>query len=476
MTTSLAFLSINELTDRYRSGELSPLAVTGKMLERIDALNPQLNAFRTVTRERALNAAEAADRRWRAGNPMGPLDGVPVSVKDTLMVRGEAFRRGSKATSAAPVDQNAPVVDRVLEQGAVLLGITTTPEFGAGPITISPLTGVTRNPWNLAMNSGGSSGGAAASVAAGLCYAALATDAGGSIRIPANFCGVVGMKATGGRIPSYPPNVAGALSVPGAITRSVADATLMLKILAQPDARDAEAADAPPQGWLDGVSRSIAGSRVAVTTDLGYAEDVDPEVAAAVRQAADLLAAQGVEVVEAHPAIANPIATFNTLFRSGFGYALRAFGPEQLNVVGEQLRDTAARGSLVTLHEYLDAQDQRRALGRAFAEFFQEYDLLLTPMTSVTAFAADRWVPERFEGKAEPRAWTPFGYPVNLTQCPAATLPCAFSRAGLPIGLQIIGPRYGEEQVLRMALSYEKARNFRQAPPPAAVVEESVSA
>ncbi|MEX0758845.1 MAG: amidase [Tistlia sp.] len=466
MSPSLPFLSIQQLSALYRTREVSPVEVTRQLLERISALNPQINAFVATTENRAQAAAAASEMRWRQGAPLGPLDGVPITVKDTLMVEGEPFRRGSRATSSAPVAESAPVVDRVLEQGAVLLGITTTPEFGAGPITISPLTGITRNPWDTGMNSGGSSGGAAASVAAGLCYAGLATDAGGSIRIPANFCGAVGLKATGGRVPTYPPNVAGALAVPGAITRDVADAALMLAVLAQPDARDAELAAPTQDNWLAAPAGGLKGCRVAVTTDLGYAEQVDPEVAGAVRRAAQVIAGLGAEVVEADPGVVDPIETFNTLFRSGFAYALRSFGPEQLALVGEQLRDAARRGAAIDLNTYLEAQDQRRALGRAFARFFQDYDLLLTPTTSVTAFAADRWVPESFEDRADPRAWTPFGYPVNLAQCPAITLPCGFSKAGLPIGLQIVGPRFGEATVLALAQAYEKARGIEVGAPP----------
>jgi len=467
MNKELPFLSIGELSRLYASGDVSPIEVTKSILRRIESIDGLINSYTTVTESLALESAARSELRWRTGDPLGLLDGVPVSVKDTLMVCGVPHRRGSRATSSEPAGSSAPAVERALEQGAVLLGVTTSPEFGAGPITISPLTGVTRNPWNTAMNSGGSSGGAAASIAAGLGYAALATDAGGSIRIPAGFCGVVGMKPTGGRVPAWPANVAGNLSSPGAITRSVADAALMLGILAKPDARDVECSPPPPKDWLDLSTHRLDGLRIALSTDLGYARRVDPEIAAAVRRAGAAIEGLGAQVVESHPEIDDPIRIFNTLFKAGFGYALRGFGTDQMALIGDVLRDVAEQGRKVSLHTYLEAQDARRALAAAFARFFERFDLLLTPMVSVTACAADRWVPEEFEQFEDPRAWTPFGYPVNLIQSPAITLPCAMSDSGLPIGLQIIGPRFSEARVLALAAAYESVRGLKLGEPAA---------
>lgn len=444
-------MGINALRAEYTNGTLTPMQVIETMLDEIGRLNPVINCYTTVIRETALAQARESTERWRNNAPLGLLDGVPISVKDTLMVQGVPFRRGSRATSEELMAQNAPVVDRVLEQGAVVLGITTTPEFGVGPITISPLTGITRNPWDLSKNSGGSSGGAAASVASGLACIALATDAGGSTRIPAGFCGVVGLKPTGGRLPTYPPNVAGALSCPGVIARSVHDASMVLQTLARPDSRDAEMMDAPPSDWLELRPGRAEDLRTAVTTDLGYAPRVSADVSDLVGNAVDRLRAAGVAVETTHPKIDNPIEIFNTLFRAGFGYALRNFTDDQYAAIDETLRATVTKGREITLHQYLEAQDARRALAATFARFFEEYDVLLTPMTSVPAFDADRWVPDSFQDMEDPRAWTPFGYPVNLIQCPAATIPCGLSKDGLPIAIQVIGPRFGEDKVLAMA-------------------------
>ncbi len=459
MSDEIAGLSTGALRARFAARTLRPSEAVELLLARIERYDRVVNSFTCVTAERARRAALESDRRWAEGRPLGPLDGLPFSAKDTLMVEGVAFRRGSRATSEAPAAASAPVVARMLEGGACLLGVTTTPEFGVGPITISPLTGITRNPWDPSRNAGGSSGGAAAGVAAGFCPLALATDAGGSTRIPSGFCGVVGIKPTGGRVPTWPPNVAGALSAPGMIARTVEDAAFLLETVARPDCRDVEAMPPPPAGWLER-PQGIAGLRVALSLDLGYAPRLDAEVAAAVRAAADRLADLGVEVVEADPSIVPPLETFNTLFRAGFGYALRGFTEAQRALVGDTLLEAAERGARISLHDYLAAQDARRDLAARFADFFQDYDLLLTPMTSVTAFAAERWVPEGFEDLGDPRAWTPFGYPVNLIQSPAMTLPCGFSSTGLPIGLQIIAPRFGEAAMLALARAYEAARGL----------------
>jgi aspartyl-tRNA(Asn)/glutamyl-tRNA(Gln) amidotransferase subunit A len=455
-TDEIAFMSASELVRRYADGSLSPVEAAKAAISRIEAHNEKINAFALVDRERALRTAGESETRWRRKEPLGPIDGVPLSVKDTLMVKGYPFRRGSRATATDPVKESAPIVDRAFEAGGIMLGITTTPEFGAGPITISPLTGITRNPWDLDKNSGGSSGGAAASIAAGMGQIALATDAGGSIRIPSALCGVVGLKVTGGRLSTYPPNVAGTLSSPGPITRSVEDTALALSAISNVDIRDVDAL--PPEADTDyvrSISGGIKGLRVAFTTTLGYAAKVHPEIIAAVRRAAKQFEALGATVEETHPDVKNPIDFFLTLFRSGFAYSVRNFTPDQFALIGDQLRDVVEHGRNVTALEYLSAQDQRRALARAFQSFFQDYDLLLSPTCAVPAFTADRWTPEDFAEFEDSRAWTPFGYPFNMTQQPAISVPCGFTEAGLPIGLQIIGPRFADRLILRAAKAYE---------------------
>ena len=466
MNQDIAYLSLSELIDHYRTKTLSPVEVAQTTLSRIDEFNGQLNAFSIITRDRAIADARASEQRWMKGEPKGLLDGVPISVKDTLMVEGFPFRRGSRATANEPVKESAPIVDHALNSGAVLLGITTTPEFGAGPVTISPLTGVTRNPWDPEKNSGGSSGGAAASMAAGMGYAALATDAGGSIRIPSSFCGVTGFKATGGRVPTYPPNVAGTLSSPGAITRTVKDTALMLDLLAAPDLRDPETLPPNEFSFAAALNNPLGPRKIAFTTTLGYAPKVDPEVAEAVVKAAKHFEDLGFIVEEADPGIEYPVQIFMTMYRPGFAYTLRNMSDAQLELVGPTLRDVVVAGRQVGALDYLAAQDARRALARKLQQFHSKYALLLTPTVAVPAFTAERWTPESFSEFTDTRAWTPFTSLFNMTQQPAISVPCGLTKAGLPIGLQIVGPRFADADVLGAAHLYETTRSFELGRPP----------
>ena len=458
MSEEICYLSINALNQAYASGALSPVETARAALDRIDAFNGLLNAYSQVDAELTLAQARESEQRWRRGAPLGYLDGVPYSVKDTLMARGYATRRGSRVTSNAPARESAPIVQHVASQGAVMLGITTTPEFGGGPVTISPLSGITRNPWNPAMTAGGSSGGAAAAVASGMGAVALATDAGGSIRTPAALNGVFGFKATGGRIPAYPGNVAGGLSSPGPITRGVADAAAVLNAAAHPDLRDPEALPDDAGDYLAGLETpSLRRLRIAYSATLGYAAEVDPQVAQAVRQAVDVLGDLGACVEQIDPPMGNPLPVYKTLLMSGFTHALSHLTPEQEAQLGPQMREIIAFGRRLTLNDYLRAQDERRALANRMARFHAAYDLIVTPSVAVPAFPAERWEPEHFEKYQEPRAWVPFGYPFNLTQQPAASIPCGLTQEGLPIGLQIAAWRFEERLVLRAARAYEIA-------------------
>ncbi|MES2538723.1 MAG: amidase [Pseudomonadota bacterium] len=467
--SDLGFYSIAELSHRFHRRELSPLEVAKATLNRLAALNGQINAFSQVREDLTLALARESEQRWLRGEQRGALDGVPFSVKDTLVAKGFATRRGSRITSDAPATESAPIVDRVLEQGGVILGITTSPEFGAGPVTISPLTGITRNPWNLQMTTGGSSGGGAAAVAAGIGPLALATDAGGSIRIPAALTGIFGFKATGGRVPTHPGNVAGGLSSPGPLTRSVQDAAIVMNAIALPDLRDPEALPADHVDYLASLDKGIAGLRIAFSPTLGYAREVDPAVAEAVRAAAAVFSRLGAHVEQVDPPISDPIAAYKTTFMAGYMHALSKLTPEQELLLGPQLREILSHGRNMTLGQYLAAQDVKRTLAAKMAQFHATYDLLLTPTVAVPAFPAERWEPEGFEKYNESRAWVPFGYPFNLTQQPAASIPCGFTPAGLPIGLQIVGRRFDDALVLRAARAFEAEETVPLRRPPLAL-------
>jgi aspartyl-tRNA(Asn)/glutamyl-tRNA(Gln) amidotransferase subunit A len=467
-------LSATDLLELYRRRELSPVEATRAVLERIEARNPAINAYCLVRGDEALAAARASERRWAAGEPAGLLDGVPASVKDLLLTSGWPTLRGSRTTDVAgPWTVDAPAVARLREHGAVLLGKTTTPEWGWKAVTDSPLTGVTRNPWDLSRTPGGSSGGAAAAVAAGLGPLALGTDGAGSIRIPASFCGIVGLKPTQGRVPVYPPSAFGTLSHVGPMVRTVADAALLLEVIGAPDPRDSLALDrrAPVPGEL--AAARVSGLRVAYSPALGYAH-VDPEVAAAVRGAVAALESCGARITVADPGFGSPVATLSVLWYAGAAAILDAIPAERRHLVDPGLAETASEGLRYSVLDYVRALRERAELGIAMGAFHETYDLLVTPTEPIVAFAAGTEVPE---GSAEPRwpSWTPFTYPFNLSHQPAATVPCGFSAAGLPIGVQVVGARHADSLVLSACAAIEAAlpwrdrwpgvTNARQTPP-----------
>jgi aspartyl-tRNA(Asn)/glutamyl-tRNA(Gln) amidotransferase subunit A len=423
------------------------------VLQRIDTLNPVLNAFCFVAPDALAMAAES-EARWMRGEPKGPLDGVPVSIKDILLTKGWPTLRGSKTIDpTGPWTDDAPAVARLRESGAVLVGKNTTPEFGWKGVTDSPLTGITRNPWNTAKTPGGSSGGGAAAVAAGMGPLTLGTDGGGSIRIPCAFTGLVGLKPSFGRVPAWPLSPFGTVAHVGPMTRSVADAALMLNVIAQPDARDWHALPYDARDWRMGLDGGVADLRIAYSPNLGYAK-VDPEVAALVKKAVSVFEELGARVEEKHPGFADPASVFTTHWFSGAAFLMKGIKNQEL--VDPGLREVAAQGAKITADEMLDAQMKRGALGLHMNLFHRDYDLLVTPTLSIAAFdagkeVADKMLQQRWTD------WTPFSFPFNLTQQPAASIPCGLTKAGLPVGLHLVGPRYADALVLRAAQAFEKA-------------------
>jgi aspartyl-tRNA(Asn)/glutamyl-tRNA(Gln) amidotransferase subunit A len=458
MSADLCRLSAVELLEGYRTHAITPVEVAAALVRRIGELNPRLNAFCLVS-ERILEDARASEARWRAGQPKGLLDGVPISIKDLLLTKGWPTLRGSKSIDPkGPWNDDAPATARLREHGALLLGKTTTPEFGWKGVTDSALTGITRNPWNPAKTPGGSSGGAAAAVAAGMGPLAVGTDGGGSIRIPCGFTGLFGLKPSFGRVPAWPLSPFGTVAHVGPITRSVADAALMLEVLALPDARDWHALPPEPRDWRSGLEHGVEGLRIAWSPDLGYAK-VDPEVASLVRNSVKVFEELGARVEEKNPGFESPEPIFRTHWFSGAAFLIRTI--KNRDLVDPGLLEIAAQGEAIGAHEILDAQLKRAALGAHMNLFHRDYDLLVTPTLAVAAFDVGREAPE---GAKRWTDWTPFSYPFNLTQQPAASIPCGFTRAGLPVGLHIVGPRYADALVLRAARAFERARPI-QLPP-----------
>ena len=459
--TTLADFSATELLNLYRTKQASPVDATRAVFDRIDAVNPILNAFCVIDREGALASAKESEARWQKNAPIDILDGVPASIKDLILTRGWPTLRGSRTVDPKQAwDVDAPVVARLREAGAVLLGKTTTPEFGIKGTTDNTLTGITRNPWNPKMTPGGSSGGAAAATASGMGPLAVGTDGAGSVRIPSSFCGIPGLKPSFGRVPAFPLSPFGTVAHLGPHARAVDDLALMLTVMSRPDARDWTSLPYEPRDYRVGLHDGVRGLRVAFSPDLGYVKDVDPEIAASVRRAAESFRALGAHVDEVNPGFSNPEEITTKMWFVGAFSLVSNMTAEQAALTDPALRWQAEQGSKVSLLEMQKLAMRRGELGSMMRLFHQRYDLLLTPGVSVTAFEAkgpSEWelAHDKFLG------WTPFSYPFNLTQQPAAVVPCGLSRSGLPMSLQIVGPMHGDALVLRAARAYEASREWK---------------
>lgn len=457
----ISTLSAIDLQHHFYHRTLSPVEVIQTALDRIAENEPLVNAFVLVDAEQALAEAKASEARWQKGEPLSEVDGIPATVKDLLWTKGWPTLRGSKAISPdQPWDEDAPAVAQLRSRGAILLGKTTTSEFGWKGVTDSPLTGITRNPWNLDRTPGGSSGGAAVAAALGLGTLHISTDGGGSTRLPAAFTGVFGFKPTFGRAAGYPAAHTTTLFHIGATTRTVTDAAILLNAIAHPDPRDWYALpDDPTNYHLQLEKADVTGLRIAYSPRLGYAK-VDPEVAALVKAAVKVFEELGAIVEEVDPNFEDPFPIFQTHWITGAAKLLRSFTPEQLEVVEAGLRASAEAGNRITLAEYQAALDAREALGRQMGLFHQTYDLLLTPTLPITAFPVGQVSPNH-DLYPPGLNWTPFTYPFNLTQQPAASVPVGFTQEGLPVGLQIVGAKYRDVLVLQAARAYEARHPFK---------------
>ncbi|GAB3369974.1 amidase [Amycolatopsis echigonensis] len=450
-------LTASELVAAYATGELSPVEATKNALQNIEDRDGEVNAYCLVDAERALDQAKAAEARWRDGNPIGALDGVPASIKDIFLTQGWPTLRGSTSIPAdQPWDVDSPVMARMREAGMVVLGKTTTPEIAWKGVTDSALSGITRNPVNPRMTAGGSSGGSAAAVAAAMGELSVGTDGGGSIRIPASFCGIVGMKPTHGRVPLFPASPFGPLAHAGPMARSVDDTALLLDVLALPDHRDPTGLEPPISAYREAVRRDVRGLIAAFSPTLGFV-DVDPEVAAIVSSAVQSLADAGLQVEQADPGFADPKPAFDVLWSAGAAKSLEAFPPGSEQRVDPGLRRVWEKGRTYSASDYLDATAERAALGILMGEFHTRYDVLLTPTVPIPPFEAGHDVPPG-SGMTEWPEWTPFTYPFNMTQQPAISVPAGRTETGLPVGLQIVGPRHSDDLVLAVAKLLEEVR------------------
>jgi aspartyl-tRNA(Asn)/glutamyl-tRNA(Gln) amidotransferase subunit A len=452
----IARLSAIDLVALFQAKQLSPVEVAHATLDRIERLNPQVNAFALLDAESALAAARLSEQRWQRGEPLGLVDGVPVALKDLVLAKGWPTLRGSRAIDPAQDwSEDSPATARLREHGAVLLGKTTTSEFGWKGLGDSPLTGITRNPWNLAHTPGGSSGGSAAAAALSFGPLHVATDGGGSTRLPAAHSGVFGFKPSFGRVPVYPTSQNGTLFHVTPLTRSVRDAALLLDVIARPDSRDWHALPSSNIAWRDGLDNGVKGLRIAFSPALGYAQ-LDPEIETLIAEAAKVFADQGAIVEVVDPGIEDPFPIFQTLWFAGAAKLLASLPPERRALTEPGLQAVAEQGAKVDVVSYLQAIDRREALGRHFNQFHQNWDLLITPTTAHPASAIDA---SSADLTVRPIR-SPFTYPFNLTQQPAASIPAGLTAAGLPVGLQIIGAKFADATVLRAARAFEAARPF----------------
>ncbi len=452
---NLAELTCPELTALYRRGKLSPVEAARDVLARVSA-SARFNAFMPIDSKAALEAAAAAEARWRRGAPLGPIDGVPATIKDNIWAKGYPTRRGSKTSDSAPATTDSPAVARLREQGAVIVGKTCMPEHGWIGVCHSPLTGITRNPWNSDRTPGGSTGGGAVAALLGLGLLHLGTDGAGSLRIPASFTGVFGMKPSYGQVPTFPPSALNVLAHQGPITRHVSDAALMLSVIAQSDARDMTAWNSPAPNFNADLEQGIRGLRVALSMRFGQPIKLDPEIEAAVRKVARVLEEQGAMIEEADPPLGHARDLIRALWWPVMAVLANAAG-ERRAEMDPGLLDVAERGKRFTAGDYISAYNARAELHAAMLGFHERYDLLLAPTMPLTAFKVGLTEPDNGEFGNDWINWSPYTYPFNLTQQPAASVPCGLARNGLPMGAQLIGPLRADALVLRAAWTIEQA-------------------
>ena len=465
-STDLCYLSALQLRDLYQKGEVSPVEVTEAILRRMDELNPTLNAFITTTPELALKGARIAEQAYQTGESPPPLAGIPTSIKDLVSMTGVRTTRGSLLYKDWVPDYDAPIIERLHEAGAVMLGKTNLPELGWKGDSTNRIIGSTHNPWKLGRTAGGSSGGGTAAVAAGLGPLAQGSDGAGSIRIPSSFCGIYGLKPSWGLIPQYPASAVELFSHLGPMTRTVADSALMLNIMAGADPRD-RLSFPTETDYLASLEGGIAGLRVAWSPDLGYAL-IDPEVRDIVAKAALRFEELGCHVEEAHPDLEDP---WESIVHVIWASAFAGLHLHDLDAVRDQIDPGLVRvieqGLQLSGAEVAIAYARRNDYYHAWRQFMERYDLLLTPTLPVTAFTTGDDYPGEIDGQPTTYlSWTAFTYPFNITGQPAATVPCGFASDGLPVGLQIVGRWRDDVTVLRASAAFEALAPWADQRPP----------
>ena len=457
MTTDPALMSAEELLALYASRELSPIEALAAVTERVMRLNPRLNAF-AVMNQQAIVAAGESEARWNAGRPIGILDGVPCTVKDLMDMAGFPTRRGSRLTDPSPVKDDAPAVVGLKSAGAVIIGKTTTTEFGWKSPGDNPLHGITRNPWNTDYTPGGSSSGAGAAGAAGFGPLHIGTDAGGSVRIPAAWCGLVGLKPTYGRIPQWPAGAFAAVACAGPMTRTVRDNALMFSAMARFDYRDPFCLPDDDRDWRDGIEDGVAGLRVGVLSNPGFDAPVDAAGIAGVERAAALLADAGARVEAADADLPDTSGVFGRVWGVALARLVASFPEDQRHLLDPGLLEVAAAEGRMTAVEVLGADALRASAGHAMARLHQRYDLVLCPTVPNGPMLADAATESPVEHLW--KHWAPWTFTFNLTRQPAISVPMGVGEDGLPLSVQIAAAQYRDDMVFRAARAIEIAQPF----------------
>ena len=465
--TEICYLSVAEMVKAIKTKRLSPVEIMEAVLNRIERINPKINAYCTVVAESAMKQAEQAEAMVTRGEKLGPLHGVPVSIKDLIFTAGIRTTAGSRIYRDFIPQQDAIAVERLKAAGAIIIGKTNTAEFGWVAITDNELFGLTRNPWNLERTPGGSSGGAAASVASGIGPVAMGSDGGGSIRIPGSFCGVFGFKPSFGRVPQsseFPGWET--LGHTGPLTRTVEDAALTMEVIAGRDDRDPTSLPETGLRYLPFPAPDLKGLRIAWSPDLGYVT-VDPQVRQITEAAVKTFSALGAAVEVATPAAGNQENAFSTIVSARMAAVFEGKMGEWGELMAPALVRFIQRSSGISATEYIKACFEQRRYWQGTMPFFEKYDLLLTPTAAVPPFEHGIMGPREIAGgKVGPLEWMAFTYPFNMTGQPAASIPCGWTDDGLPIGLQIIGRRFDDATVLKAANAFEQTSPRADKRPP----------
>jgi aspartyl-tRNA(Asn)/glutamyl-tRNA(Gln) amidotransferase subunit A len=457
MSAEFDFMTATELRQRIGRKEISPVALTRRALEKAAATQESLNAFFLLMPERALEAAREAEDAVMAGRPLGPLHGIPFSAKDLMTVAGVAYASGSRTMAGNIAAVDAPAVERARAAGAILIGKTTTSEFGCKPVGDSPLTGITRNPWNLGKTPGGSSAGAVASVAAGITPFALGTDGGGSIRIPCCFTGLAGIKGQFGRVPVWPTSATPTLAHVGPIARNMQDAALLFSAIAGYDPRDPFAVAGPVPDVVAACRADVRGLKVAYSPTLGYARP-DAEVVRVVDKAARQFEGLGCSVEQVDTVFEkDPADLWTAEFYAGVGTRLRRFVETQRDLLDPAVAEVLETAIGQDMRGYYEKVFERYAFRDKVRAFFATYDLLLSPVLPVPSLEVGKNIPDHLSDR-NLVSWVYYTYPFNLTGQPAATICAGVGSDGMPIGLQIVGRALGEFDVVRAAAAFESAQ------------------